>query len=229
MGRNGTMRGLVVEDDPSIALLVRRSLEDTGMLVDVESSGVRAERRLLEEDYDIALLDIEVPGKTGLEVLRSVRRARRPTLVLMLTIRHRADQVAEGLDAGADDYLGKPFSVVELTARVRALMRRRSAAGPATLEFSGVRVDRGQRRVSVDGDELDVTPREFDLLAHLIRQPERVVPRPELLEQVWGMDFDPGTNVIDVHVSNLRRKLNRARPGARIRTERGVGFALTTV
>lgn len=223
------VRAMVVEDDPAIALLVQRALEDEGLMVETEASGTRAERRLLNEDFDIALLDIELPGKTGLDVLESVRAARRPTLVLMLTVRHQADQVVQGLDSGADDYLGKPFSVVELTARVRALLRRRTGSAPTSLEFAGVQVDRTQRKVTVGDAEVELTPREFDLLEYLIRQPRRVVPRPELLDRVWSMDFDPGTNVIDVHVSNLRRKLNRVRAEARIRTERGVGFALTTV
>ncbi|MFW6331109.1 MAG: response regulator transcription factor [Gemmatimonadota bacterium] len=227
MDGNGTVRALVVDDDPGIVLLVRRALEEDGLVVEVERTGVRAERRLLAEDFDIALLDIEIPGKTGLEVLRSIRKARRPTLALMLTVRHHEADVVEGLDAGADDYLGKPFSVGELTARVRALLRRRAPAGDGPLEFGGIRVDRERRRVTVGDQSLDLTAREFDLLAYLIRQPHRVVPRNELLDRVWAVDFDPGTNVIDVHVSNLRRKLNRSRPDARIRTERGVGFALT--
>ncbi len=222
------IRALVVDDDPGITLLVRRALEEDGLAVDIETTGPAAEDRLLSEDYDVVLLDVGLPGKSGLDVLRSVRRARRRTLILMLTVRHRADQVVQGLDAGADDYLGKPFSIGELTARVRALLRRRQQPLCSSLEFAGITVDRSQRKVEVGGDPVRLTAREFDLLEYLMRQPQRVVPREELLDRVWSMDFDPGTNVIDVHVSNLRRKLNRRRAAARIRTERGVGFALTT-
>jgi DNA-binding response OmpR family regulator len=164
--------------------------------------------------------------RTGLEILTALRQAGRPTLVLMLTVRHGESEVVAGLDAGADDYIGKPFSVVELVARVRALLRRRREPAGDILEFGGIRMDRAQRRVEIDGHAIQLTPREYELLEYLLRRPNRVVSRGELLERVWGIRFHPGTNVLDVHVSNVRRKLNAHAPRARIRTERGVGFAL---
>ena len=226
MSDRPNVRILVVDDDAGIALLLRRALEAENFLVDVAPDGLEGERRLLEQDYDVALLDFQLPYRTGLEILTALRQAGRPTLVLMLTVRHGESEVVAGLDAGADDYIGKPFSVVELVARVRALLRRRREPAGDILEFGGIRMDRAQRRVEIDGHAIQLTPREYELLEYLLRRPNRVVSRGELLERVWGIRFHPGTNVLDVHVSNVRRKLNAHAPRARIRTERGVGFAL---
>ncbi len=220
------VRVLVVDDDRAIALLVQRALEEEGIHAGTAHSMAEAERELAEQDYDLAILDIVLPDGSGLDILRHLRARNRAVLVLLLTVRRRESEVVEALDAGADDHLGKPFSIAELKARVRALLRRRGDGSLTPLEFQGVRVERASHGVRVNGEPVTLTPREFDLLEYLLRRPNRVVPREELLESVWRMDFDPGTNVIDVHVSHLRRKLNRHRAAVRIRTERGVGFAV---
>jgi two-component system, OmpR family, response regulator len=222
------IRTLVVDDDPRVALLVRRALEADAHAVDVAGSIRAAHEFLGGPDYDLAVLDVELPDGSGLELLRRIREGRGGTLVVMLTVRQRETEVVEGLDAGADDYLGKPFSLGELRARARALLRRPGRAPRPVLEFGEIRMDRGQRRVRAGPVELELTPREYDLLEHLLERSGQVSSRRDLLAQVWGLSFDPGTNVLDVHISHLRRKLREAGAGPVIRTRRGVGFLLSS-
>ena len=168
---------MVADDEPGILLLVRRALEAEGYGVEAVGSGREAHRQLMEQDFDLAVLDIEMPGRSGLEVLDAVREAGRQVMILMLTQRQREPDVVAGLEAGADDYLGKPFSMAELSARVRALLRRRGQAAGEELRFGPIRMDRAQRRVTAGDAPVDLTPREYQLLEYLLRRPRRVVPR----------------------------------------------------
>lgn len=222
------MRVLVVEDQAELADDIADGLCDQGIGADVAYDGPAGIEKALMIPYDVVILDRDLPKVHGDAVCATLAGSGSAARILMLTAAAAVGDRVQGLNLGADDYLGKPFSMGELTARVRALLRRGQEPLRSSLEFAGITVDRAQRRVEVGGDPVRLTAREFDLLEYLMRQPQRVVPREELLDRVWSMDFDPGTNVIDVHVSNLRRKLNRRRAAARIRTERGVGFALTT-
>lgn len=220
------MRILVVEDDRKVAGFVQQGLQEEGYAVDVAKDGEEATMLAHLNEYDAILLDLMLPKKNGLQVAQELRREGRRTPILMLTARDATEDVVRGLDAGADDYVSKPFKFDELLARLRALVRRGGAARLDRLTFGPLELDRLLHKAYASGKELDLTPREFQLLEHFMLYPDKVVRRTELLEKVWDMHFDPESNVVDVHVGNLRRKLKDAGCDGWIQTIRGVGFTL---
>ena len=220
------MRILVVEDDRKVAGFIEMGLREEGYAVDVAKDGEEATVLAHINDYDAILLDLMLPKKNGLQVASELRREGRNTPILMLTARDASEDVVRGLDAGADDYLTKPFKFDELLARLRALVRRGGAARLDRLSFGPLELDRLKHKAWAGEVLLDLTPREFQLLEHFMLHPEDVVRRTELLEKVWDMHFDPESNVVDVHVGNLRRKLREANFDGLIQTVRGVGFCL---
>ena len=220
------MRILVVEDDRKVAGFIEQGLKEEGHAVDVAPDGDEATMLAHVYDYDIILLDVVLPKKNGFQIAAELRREGRATPILMLTSLDSPEDVVRGLDAGADDYLAKPFRFDELLARVRALHRRGGAARLDVLRYGQLTVDRLRHIAAIDGQPLDLTPREFQLLEYFLLHPDEVVRRTTLLEKVWDMHFDPESNVVDVHVGNLRRKLERAAGGPVIATVRGVGFTL---
>jgi DNA-binding response OmpR family regulator len=220
------MKILVVEDDRKVAGFIEQGLKEEGHVVDVAPDGDEATMLAHVYDYDVILLDIVLPKKNGFQVATELRREGRHTPILMLTSRDATEDVVRGLDAGADDYLAKPFKFDELLARIRALNRRGSADRLDLLRYGPVALDRLRHRATVGDQLLDLTPKEFQLLEYFMLHPEEVVRRTTLLEKVWDMHFDPESNVVDVHVGNLRRKL-LATPGEPLLTTvRGVGFSL---
>jgi DNA-binding response OmpR family regulator len=220
------MRILVVEDEKKVASFLEKGLREEGYTVDVARDGDDGLMKALVHDYDLLLLDVMMPGKSGLEVVRELRSRERTTPVLLLTARDAERDVVLGLDAGADDYLTKPFGFDELLARVRALLRRGGAARPDRLLYDDVELDRVTHVASRAGERLDLTAKEFQLLEYFMLRPEGVVRRTELLEKVWDLHFDPMSNVVDVHVGNLRRKLDRTGEEGLLHTVRGVGYIL---
>jgi DNA-binding response OmpR family regulator len=221
------MRILLVEDDRKVARFIQQGLEEEGHAVDVAGDGDAGGQLAHVNPYDVLILDIQLPRKNGLQLAAGLRREDVATPILMLTARDTTEDLVRGLDSGADDYLTKPFAFDELLARVRALGRRAGAPAPGgVLRFGEVEVDRVRHRAARGARNLDLTPREFRLLVHFLERPEQVVSRTELLEKVWDMSFDPGSNVVDVHVSNLRRKLEEGGAPRLLHTVRGVGFAL---
>jgi DNA-binding response OmpR family regulator len=217
---------LVVEDDRKVAGFIEQGLREEGYAVDVAADGEEATMLAHVYDYDVIVLDVIMPKKSGLQVAAELRREGRGVPILMLTARDATEDVVRGLDVGADDYLTKPFKFDELLARVRALVRRGGAQRTELLAYGPIELDRLKHKVHVRGNPLDLSPKEFHLLEHFLLRPEEVVRRTELLEKVWDMHFDPESNVVDVHVGNLRRKLKRAAATDLIHTVRGVGFKL---
>jgi len=223
------VRVLVVEDEEKISQFLRKGLSEKGYSVETVSDADAALERIESGPYDLLILDLLLPGsRDGLELCREIRARGVPSKILMLTARDTTEDVVRGLDAGADDYLTKPFKFDELLARVRALVRRGGAGRTELLRYGPVELDRLKHKARVDGKGLDLTPKEFHLLQHFLLHPEEVVRRTELLEKVWDMHFDPESNVVDVHVGNLRRKLRQATGYELIETVRGVGFRLQT-
>jgi len=220
------VRILVVEDDRKVARFLERALQEEGYAVDVARDGAEGAMKARIGDYDLLVLDVMLPGRSGLEVARELRREERTVPILLLTARDSKEDVVAGLDAGADDYLTKPFSLSEVLARVRALMRRGGSSRSERLTYGDVEIDRIRHEARRKGTLLDITPREFALLEYFLLHAEQVVRRTELLEKVWDMSFDPMSNVIDVHVANLRRKLKGANSDTLIHTVRGVGYIL---
>ncbi len=220
------MKILVVEDDRKVASFIEQGLREEGYAVDVARDGDEATMMAHVYDYDLLLLDVMLPRKSGLQLAAELRREGRETPILMLTARDTTEDVVRGLDAGADDYLPKPFKFDELLARVRALVRRGGAGRTELLRYGPLELDRLKHRARVNGHAIDLTPKEFHLLQHFLLHAEEVVRRTELLEKVWDMHFDPESNVVDVHVGNLRRKLRDATGLELIHTVRGVGFRL---
>jgi DNA-binding response OmpR family regulator len=218
------MKILVVEDDRKVAGFIEQGLREEGYAVDVAPDGDEGAMLAHVYDYDVIVLDVMMPKKTGLQLAAELRREGLGVPILMLTARDRTEDVVRGLDSGADDYLAKPFKFDELLARVRALVRRGGAARTELLTFGPVEMDRLKHKVRVKGKVLELSPKEFHLLEYFLLRVDQVVRRTELLEKVWDMSFDPESNVVDVHVGNLRRKLRESAGRSLIHTVRGVGF-----
>jgi DNA-binding response OmpR family regulator len=220
------MKILVVEDDSKVVGFIEHGLREEGHVVDVARDGDEASLLAHVNDYDIILLDVMLPKKNGFQVAVELRREGRNTPILMLTSRDAVEDVVRGLDAGADDYLAKPFKFDELLARIRALHRRGGAERLDVLRYGAIVMDRLHHVVTLNERPLDLTAKEFQLLEHFMLHPGEIVRRTALLEKVWDMHFDPESNVVDVHVGNLRRKLMRASGESLLATIRGVGFRL---
>ena len=220
------MQILVIEDERTLAGFVEQSLRAEGHAVTVTHDGESGEAAALSGEYALVLLDLSLPGKDGLEVLSAIR-ARMPELpVIVLTARAAVEQKVQGLDRGANDYVTKPFSFEELLARVRAQLRGPGQRESSALEVGGIRMDLRTRRVERDGHAVQLTAREFEVLAYLMRHPDQVLSREQILNAVWGFDFEPGTKVLEVYVGYLRRKLGEAGGVDPIETVRNVGYRL---
>ena len=221
------MRILVVEDDRKVASFLERGLREDGYAVDVAHDGKDGALKAHVHDYDLLILDIMLPGKTGYEILSELRREGSGVPVLLLTARDATEDVVRGLDAGADDYLTKPFSFDVLLARVRALVRRGGAQRLERLRYDDVEIDRIQHTAKRGSRDLKLTAKEFQLLEFFLLHPDEVVKRTRLLEKVWDLNFDPMSNVVDVHVAKLRKKLTAGGEPPVIHTVRGVGYLLS--
>jgi heavy metal response regulator len=219
------MRILVVEDERKVASFIQRGLEAEAHQVDVAHDGETGLTRALVGQYDLLVLDVMLPGRDGLSVLRELRARRRQVPVLLLTARAGVTDKVAGLDGGADDYLTKPFEVAELLARVRALLRRGTPA-PAVLAVADLRLDPSTRTVTRAGRPIELTAREYALLEYFLRNAGRVLSRALIAQHVWGVSFDTFTNVIDVYVNYLRRKIDADFEPRLIHTVRGAGYVL---
>jgi heavy metal response regulator len=220
------MRILVVEDEKKVASFIKKGLEEEGYAVDLAADGEEGLALGLTRVHDLILLDIRLPKMDGLRVLQALRQEQVTAPVLLLTVRATIEDKVLGLDAGADDYLTKPFAFQELLARVRALLRRRAEAEPAVLRIDDLRLDPARRTVTRGGEKIDLTPREFALLDYFMRNPGRVLTRTMIAEHVWDYSFDTSTNVIDVYVNYLRRKIDNGRERKLLHTMRGVGYVM---
>jgi heavy metal response regulator len=220
------MRILVVEDEHKLAAVVRRGLEEHGYAVDVAYDGADALAMARAEPYDVIVLDIMLPGIDGITVCQRLRAERRNMPVLMLTARDQVDDRVAGLDAGADDYLVKPFAFRELLARVRALLRRDGLSRDPVLRVGNLEVDTVSHEVRRNGRSIDLTSKEYAMLEYFMRNPNRVLTRTQIAEHVWDYDFMSMSNVIDVYVRYLRRKLNDDQEPRLFRTVRGTGYQL---
>lgn len=221
------MRILVIEDDPTVAQYVVRGLESSGHDVDHVADGRDGLRVATDQAFDVMVVDRMLPGMDGLTVVETIRAAENQTPVLILSALGDVDDKVQGLKAGGDDYLVKPFAFPELLARIEALARRASIKDEVTsLRVDGLTMDLLARQVFREEQEIDLKPREFQLLEYMMRNEGQVVTRAMLLEAVWDYHFDPQTNVIDVHISRLRQKIDKDFPTALIHTVRGVGYVL---
>ena len=220
------MRILVVEDEKKVAGFIKQGLEEEGYAIDVASDGREGLLMALDGVHDLIILDINLPKLDGLSVLREFRHRQGKTPVLLLTVRAAIEDKVLGLDTGADDYLTKPFSFQELLARIRALLRRRVEAGPPRLQVADLSLDPARRLVSRGTDRIDLSSKEFALLDYFMRNPGRVLTRTMIAEHVWDYDFDPMSNIIDVYVNYLRKKIDTGREPKLIHTVRGVGYVL---
>lgn len=220
------MRVLVIEDEKKIASFIRKGLEAEGFVVEVSNRGDEGYTLATTRSYEVMVLDILLPGRDGLSILRSLRERRLPLPVILLTARSELNERLEGLNLGADDYLTKPFYIEELIARIHAVTRRASGATQGILGVGDLTMNLLTREVQRGGVALVLTPREFTLLEHLMRSPGRVLTRVQICEHVWGYDFDPGSNLVEVYIQRLRKKVDAEASVKRIETIRGVGYRL---
>jgi two-component system, OmpR family, response regulator len=221
------MRILVIEDDPIVGQFVKRGLEEQQWTVDLEVDGESGERAASAGDtYDLVVLDMRLPGKDGLSVLRTLRSRGFERPVLVLTAQDAVDAKVQTLRAGADDYVTKPFAFEELLARIEALSRRPRQLTSPRLEVADLVVDLDTREVARAGVRIELTPKEFKVLEYLMRHPGRVMSRTLITEYAWGYHFDPGTNIVDVVITHLRKKVDAAHALKLIGTVRGVGYVI---
>jgi len=217
---------LLVEDEPGIVDFVRRGLQAEGFVVEAELDGIEGERRALHDSFDLIVLDLMLPGRGGLEILASLRQVKPSLPVIVLTARGEIEDRVTGLDAGAVDYLVKPFSLAELAARVRVQLRLAAQTTAGTLCFGDIEVDLLTRQVRSGEEQVRLSTTEFELLVYLLRHHGRVLSRERILSAVWGYEHDPNTNIVDVYIGYLRRKLNRPENPAPIFTVRTVGYRM---
>ena len=220
------MRLLIVEDEAKIAAFIRRGLKEEGYTVDVAVDGEEGYVLASTQDYDLVVLDVMLPKLDGFSLCRRLRQEKRAFPVLLLTVKDSVRDKVAGLDAGADDYLTKPFAFEEFLARCRALLRRRSPEAKTKLAAGDVELDLLSRRATRAGQEISLTPKEFALLEYLVMNRGTVVTRTMISEHVWDLHFDPFTNVIDVYINYLRKKIDSGRPSPLIQTVRGRGYVL---
>lgn len=220
------MKVLVIEDEKKIASFIRKGLEAAGFVLDISHHGDEGFTLAITRPYDAIVLDIMLPGKDGLSILRQLRERKMAVPVILLTARSGLNERLEGLNLGADDYLPKPFFIEELIARLHAVMRRSSGATQSLLQVEDLTVNLLTREVARAGREIALTTREFALLESLMRSPGRVLTRAQICEQVWEYNFDPGTNLVEVYVQRLRKKIDEGAPIKLIETIRGVGYRI---
>jgi two-component system, OmpR family, response regulator len=222
------MRILVIEDDPTVGQYIRRGLEEHRWAVDLVSDGDDGERRASSDAYDLIILDMRLPGKSGLEILNALRAKGSQRPVLVLTAQDAVDAKVTALRAGADDYVTKPFALEELLARVEALARRPTSLASSILRVGNLELNRDTREVRRDGELIELTPKEYTVLEYLMRHPGRVMSRTLITEYAWGYHFDPGTNIVDVVINHLRKKIDTKHGSKLIQTVRGVGYSIRT-
>ena len=220
------MKILVIEDEKKIANLLQKGLREQGYTVDLSHDGNDGLERASAQPYEAIILDIMLPGRDGLSVLRKLRERKVTTPVLVLTARGEVNERVEGLNAGADDYLAKPFAMDELVARLRALMRRVTGENISFYKVADLSMNLVSREVIRGTRKITLAAREFRLLEHLMRSPEQVLTRTQIIERVWEYHFDPGTNLVDVYIQRLRRKVDDGEAVKLIQTVRGVGYAI---
>jgi DNA-binding response OmpR family regulator len=220
------MRILVVEDEKKLAGFIRRALREDGHAVDLSHDGEEGAHFALSEDYDAIVLDLQLPRRDGVTILRELRERKKGTAVLILTARDSVKDRIRGLDEGADDYLVKPFSLDELRARVRALLRRGKGSTSTVLKYADLAMELLERRVVRSGRDVPLTQKEFSLLEYFLRNPQRVLTRTSIAEHVWDYNFDWQSNVVDVFVNTLRKKIEEGGSARLIQTVRGVGYIL---
>ena len=220
------MKILVIEDDPTVGQFVKRGLEEQRWVVDLVADGESGERAASSGAYDVVILDMRLPGKNGIDVLHSLRSRGFERPVLVLTAQDAVDAKVTTLRTGADDYVTKPFAFEELLARVEALARRPRAMASPRLRIADLELDQNTREVRRGGDKIDLTPKEYAVLEYLMRHAGRVMSRTLITEYAWGYHFDPGTNIVDVVINHLRKKIDSRHDVRLIHTVRGVGYVV---
>ncbi len=220
------MRILLVEDEAKVARFIQEGLKTEGYQVEIAADGTSGERKARTGDFDLILLDILLPKKNGFEVLQSLRREGIRTPVLMLTARSATEDIVQGLDHGADDYLTKPFAFNELLARVRSLLRR-DRRSQTVLKVGDLQLNTLTRKATRTGRSVELTAREYALLEFLMRNPQKLLTRQQLAKEIWGFDFDPGTNIIDVYINHLRKKIDQSIEKRLLHTVRGKGYYIS--
>ena len=220
------MKLLVIEDEKKIANLLQKGFREQGYEVEISANGEDGLERASSNPYDAIVIDIMLPGRDGLSVLRSLRERKVTTPVMIVTARGEVSERVEGLNLGADDYIAKPFSMDEVIARIRALIRRVTGETISLYKVGDLVMNLVKREVLRGSRRVDLTSREFRLLEHLMRSPGQVVTRTQIIERVWEYHFDPGTNLVDVYIQRLRRKVDDGEESKLIQTVRGIGYCI---